>query len=75
MQIFVRVGFSWRTVCWDVEPSTTIHDIKEIIYDREGIPPIQLIVIWKGKRVDGIQTVSELNIIVKIKFSMHLVVN
>ena len=30
MQIFVKVGYEWRCVCWDVEPYSTIQDIKEM---------------------------------------------
>ena len=38
------------------------------MYGIEGIAPIQVIVIWKGKRVEDNQTMSELNIAVSIIF-------
>ena len=44
------------------------------MYGIEGITPIQLIVIWKGKRVDDNQTVSELNIAVSINFFKLIII-
>ena len=61
MQIFVRLGFGWKKVWWDVEPSNTIQDIKEIVYDREGIPSYIYSILHRGILTFDNQTISELN--------------
>ena len=61
MYIFVRIGLSWRNICLDVEPSDTILNIKEKIYDKEGIPTYRLLIICKSKPTSEFQTVSDLN--------------
>ena len=61
MYIYVRIGCSWRNICLDVEPSDTILNIKEKIYEREGIPAYRLMIIWKSKPTSEFQTVSDLN--------------
>ena len=61
MQIFVGVGYGWRKVVWDVESSSTIHYIKEIIEDKEGIPSCILAILCKGRLAFDNQTMDELN--------------
>ena len=61
MQIFVGVGYGWRKVVWDVESSSTIHDIKETIKKKEGIEPCLLVILWKGRLTFDNQTIAELN--------------
>ena len=61
MYIFVRIGLSWRNIYLEVEPSDTILNIKEKIYEKEGIQAYMLMIICKSTPTSEFQTVSDLN--------------
>ena len=66
MLIYVRVRDFGRYVYLDVEPSDTVYDMKEKIYDKEGISPNWPMIFCKGKPTLDCQTVTELGTIISI---------
>jgi ubiquitin C len=60
MQIFLRT-LTGRTITLSVNPSTSINDLKRMVYDKEGIPiDMQRLVYGSGQLNDG--TLSDYNI-------------
>ena len=60
-QIFAKLP-TGRTSVVDVEPSDTILRVKEKIDERDGIDSSKQILIFAGKTLDNIRTLSDYNI-------------
>jgi ubiquitin-like protein Nedd8 len=70
MQLKIKT-LTGRDIAVDVEPSDKIIRIKEMMEEKEGIPPSQQKLIFKGSHLDDDQTVSQAGI--QPGASLHLV--
>jgi ubiquitin C len=48
MQIFVRT-LTGRTITLDVEPNTWMDDVRDMVEEKEGIPPRLQHLLYAGK--------------------------
>lgn len=59
IQIFARCN---RTIVLEVEPEMTVSELKDKIWDREGVPTNRLLVTHAGKLLENERTLASYEI-------------
>jgi ubiquitin C len=62
MQIFIKPG-TGKHITLEVEPTDRIADVKQQIYEKEGIPTYQLRLIFAGRQLEDGNTLQDYSII------------
>jgi large subunit ribosomal protein L40e len=70
MQIFVRT-LTGRTITLDVEPNTWMDDVRDMVEEKEGIPPRLQHLLYAGKDLQDGRTLLDYNI--ERECTLHLV--
>lgn len=58
MQLNVKT-LTGKTITVEVEPDESIESLKNKIMEKEGIPPDQQRIIFGGKQLDALKSVSD----------------
>jgi len=61
MQVFVKT-LSGKTISVDVEPDESVESLKAKIREKEGVPLDQQRIIFGGKHLDELKTLSDYDI-------------
>tara|TARA_B110000967_G_C18889259_1_gene566189 strand:+ start:1322 stop:1855 length:534 start_codon:yes stop_codon:yes gene_type:complete len=69
MQIFLK-NFNGKTFALDVEPTTYVHELKNIISMKTGIPQKVQRLIFSSKQLSNYRTMSDYNILSESTISM-----